>query len=496
MRRNIGPQHLLDLSSEEYANPRGEIHRNDDTIREEIIEEKNARKEHEPFKLPYFVKLSDVEKKFGVGTRAYFTFIKFIIICNIGLFIVGLANLMVFLVSDESSRPVMCNYPSMNVEYTEGCGASIFSYIPGVNMTEDYPIIRGLSFFEKCFIAAYTPEQRVGWTVLTCVSVVGWFVVPVAYYMYMTTRHKNPGLHDNIFVMEGDEDRIYENEHVSSTKKMLFRVLTWLIFVLYLAVSCVVVYFVQNWGTEDAVKDNFFLSMLVTGIISVISVVWNTLCPMMVTGMEYRSSWTSLRRSIIIKLYAFKIINIIVTYAALRYAFAAEYACPLQDSGKKFFTLIITDIFVFNIVDYAIPFGYYVARKFLTFYTRIRSLPVLFTEDSDEKERSEFDVSTEFLELLYRQFVAYIGSVSMPMITFLVLIANIVEYLLDKLFFTKVSQKPKRLDNAMTTYVTVFLVISALAALLSYPTGALFVLLHTGLDNTCPMWMTDPKTLP
>lgn len=472
------------------------IPRNDETIIESQIEEHNAREEHRKFHLPYFVNLETIEKIFGVGTRAYFTFIKFIIICNICLFIVGLINFLMFLISDDSSRPVMCNYPSMNVEYTDGCNESLLNYIPGLNITDDYPTVRTLSFFEKMFIAAYTPAQKTSWTVLTIISVVGWFVIPVVYYVYMSVRHKNADLHDNIFVMEGDEDRIYENEHVSSTKKFVCRTLTWTIFVLYLAISCVIVYYVQSWGTKDAIKDNMFLSLLVTCIISVISVIWNTLCPMLVTGLEYRASWTNLRRNIIIKLYAFKIINITVTYAALRYAFATEYACPLQDSGKKFFTLIITDIFVFNIVDYAMPFGYYVARKFATYYTRFRNIPVLFTENSDESERAEFDVSTELLELLYRQFVAYIGSVSMPMITFLVLIANIVEYVLDKLFFTKVTQKPKRLDNAMTTYVTIFLVISALAGLFSYPTGAFFVLTHSGVGDKCPMWMSDPKTLP
>lgn len=492
---------LLDLAKAEHEDqhPEGEtweIPRNDDTIMEAQFEEEKAINEHKKFRLPYFVNLETVEKVFGVGTRAYFTFIKFIIICNIGLFIVALANFLMFLFSDESSRPVMCNYPSMNVEYTEGCGDSIFNLIPGVNFTDDYPTVRTLSAFEKLFIAAYSPEQKVGWTVLTIVSIVGWFVIPVVYYVYMNARHKSAGLHDNIFVMEGDEDRIYENEHVSSTKKFIFRTLTWCIFIAYLAVSCVIVYFVQNWGTKDSVKDNFILSLVVTAIISIVSVIWNTLCPMLVTGMEFRDTWTSLRRNIIIKLYAFKIINITVTYAALRYAFAAQYACPLQDSGKKFFTLIITDIFVFNVVDYAMPFGYYIARKFLTYYTKIRNLPVLFTDASDEAERAEFDVSTEFLELLYRQFVAYIGSVSMPMITFLVLIANIVEYILDKLFFTKVSQRPKRLDNAMTTYVTIFLTISALAALFSYPSGAMFVLMGMDLGEYCPMWMTDPKKLP
>ena len=494
---------VLDLSSEEGGNKKNQVEdgswfipRNDETVVESQTEEKNAREEHKRFRLPYFVELETIEEMFGVGTRSYFTFIKFLIICNICLFAVGFANMLMFLSSDDSSRPVMCNYPSMNVEYTGGCGETIFSYIPGLNITDDFPTVRSLSFFEKLFIAAYTPEQRTGWTVMTIISIVGWFVIPVAYYVYMRFNHKSAGLHDNIFVMEGDEDRIYENEHVSSTKKFVCRVITWAIFVLYLAASCVIVYFVQNWGTQDAVKDNMILSLLVTAIISIVGVIWNTLCPMLVTGLEYRSSWTALRRNIIIKLYAFKIINITVTYAALRYAFAAPYACPLQDSGKKFFTLIITDIFVFNVVDYAMPFGYYIARKFLTYYTRFRSLPVLFTEDSDEKERAEFDVSTELLELLYRQFVAYIGSVSMPMITFLVLIANIVEYILDKLFFTKVSQKPKRLDNAMTTYITVFLTISALAGLLSWPTGGLFVLMHWELEDKCPMWMTDPKVLP
>ena len=84
----------------------------------------------------------------------------------------------------------------------------------------------------------------------------------------------------------------------------------------------------------------------------------------------------------------------------------------------------------------------------------------------------------------------------MPMITFVALVTNIIEYPLDKLRMTKFSQEPRPLDSNFNEFIALFMLISAIAGFVAFPTGAIFTLIHFGFGDECAMWATDPKLLP
>ena len=84
----------------------------------------------------------------------------------------------------------------------------------------------------------------------------------------------------------------------------------------------------------------------------------------------------------------------------------------------------------------------------------------------------------------------------MPMITFISLITNIIEYPLDKLRLTKFSQEPRPLDSNFNGFIALFMFISAVAGLVAFPTGAIFTLIHFDMGDKCTMWATNPKLLP
>lgn len=339
---------------------------NDTGATDTETEIEKVKNEHKRFKMPFFITLEEIEERYGIGNRIYFSFMKFIIVANIVLFLIGFINFIIFVASGDSTKSVMCNYPSMNVEYTEGCNESLLNYIPGFEYKEN--TIRNLRFYEKFFVSAYGPDQKVMWYVLTIASIVCWFVLPIVYFITMRVRHGSSSSTDNVFRLNGQDDEIPENSrNYTNTQRFLRSALSWVIFVAFLAVSAVIIYFVQKFGTRDDTKDNVFISILVTVVIVLINTAWGPICGLLVTELEKHTRWSSVRKITIIKLYIFKIVNVIVSYAALRYAFVTKYACPLQDTGYKFFLLMVVDLFVSSAIEFISPFAFQWGKKHIKF---------------------------------------------------------------------------------------------------------------------------------
>ena len=330
---------------------------NDTGVGEAEPDAEKVQNEYKRFKMPFFIKLDEIEERYGIGNRIYFSFMKFIIIANIVLFLIGFINFLCFVGSGDSTKSVMCNYPSMNIEYTGGCNSSILRYIPGYEQHDT--AIRNLRFYEKFFVAAYSPSQKVMWYILTIASVVCWFAMPFVYYFIMRTRHGTSNNMDNVFRLNGQDDEIPENARLYTKSIRFFRgALSWAIFIAFLAVSAVIIYFLQKLAARDDTKDNVWISIPITVIIVLINTAWGPICGFLVTEFEKHTKWSTVRKITIVKLYVFKIVNVIVSYAALRYAFVKKYACPLQDTGYKFFLLMIVDLFVSSAIEFISPFAF------------------------------------------------------------------------------------------------------------------------------------------
>ena len=325
-----------------------------------------VQNEYKRFKMPFFITLNEIEERYGIGNRIYFSFMKFIIVANIVLFAIGFINFLCFVASGDSTKSVMCNYPSMNVEYTVGCNNSLLEFITGGNTHVE--TIRNLRFYEKFFVSAYGPDQKVMWYILTIASVVVWFVLPFVYFIVMRTRHGTNSSTDNVFRLNGQDDEIPENsQKYTKGNRLLRSAVSWLIFIAFLVVSAVIIYFVQKAGAQEDTKDNIWISILVTVVIVLINTIWGPICGLLVTEFEKHTRWSSVRKITIVKLYVFKIVNVIVSYAALRFAFVAKYACPLQDTGYKFFLLMIIDLFVSSAIEFITPYALQWAKKHIKF---------------------------------------------------------------------------------------------------------------------------------
>ena len=95
---------------------------------------------------------------------------------------------------------------------------------------------------------------------------------------------------------------------------------------------------------------------------------------------------------------------------------------------------------------------------------------------SDEELRPEFDLSEQFLQVLYRQFILYIGILVFPLIGILGVVGNLVEYPLDRLQLLRLCKEPHYIIDTHGSFLLIFLLIVGIVAFLMYPNGAFWVL--------------------
>jgi len=142
-------------------------------------------------------------------------------------------------------------------------------------------------------------------------------------------------------------------------------------------------------------------------------------------------------------------------------------ACFLGQSGIKFLTLIITDLIVFNSWEL-------ISTALLNFASKY--IKKFQGKGGDVASKPEFDVAQEYLEIFYRQFVIYMGMLVVPIVPIIGILANMIEFQVDKFRMLRLCQPPKRLDLSMKRFLLFWLIMSAFLAFISWPQAGLFVL--------------------
>jgi len=440
--------------------------------------------EHNPKRESFLLPLDEIEQRFGKGTRLYFNFLKYIILCNVINLVLGLINTAFFAASDDAGRTVMCNYPNLNFTWRNGC-------------KEGEPVLRRLTLYEKLFVGSWTTDQRTSWFGLSVATFVLWYLYGPIYALVIGRAQKSKQMgvdavddeNDRLYV---ETDRIKENEGYSTTNRVLRQIATTALSVTMIVAGVLINYHVQLVANRDDISSNTIYSFAMSAVVAIINTIWTSSVSFIV-DFEHHRTWSGARQNYLVKLYLFKIVNVTANYAALNYAFADPYSCPMQQTGAKFITLIILDLFVFNALEFLVP------PLKLWLYRRCGYRPCLKSHAGDDALRPEFDVAQELIELLYRQFVLYTGTITMPLLAFLGLITNIVEYPLDKARLLYFCRPPKRLEKTMTNLIVTAMVCSALAATLTYPFGAMWVIFGVGetdIHEHCSLWVTKASDIP
>jgi len=397
-----------------------------------------AANEHKVETLSFFVSLDDIEKRFGMGTRLYFDFLKYVLITNAFLTVLALIHYIQFLAQRDFS-------------------------------TDAFE-------FEDLFVSKYPSTLRSSWIALNSIAIIFWFLFGPIYFAYIKKRLEKMAKmeHDNPYAFSGfGLDDIKANAHYTSTQRFWRRIGVYSLCLVLVCISGGITFGIQYSVREIRDSNGYiFWSFGITAAVTLINLIFVQISGRL-TRFEKHKTWSLYRKHEGFKILAFRMVNVICMYVALQFAFTKS-CCYFKDAGTKFLTLILTDLVINNFVEMFVPlFRIWGAKRF----------KCMQGSQGDEAAKPEFDVASEYLELFYRQFVIYLGMIVFPMMTLLGLITNIAEYPLDKTRMLKICQRPKRLDLSMKRFLVIWLVGVAAVALLCWPQGPVWVMSGVAIDE-------------
>ena len=211
--------------------------------------------------------------------------------------------------------------------------------------------------------------------------------------------------------------------------------------------------------------------MAISIVIGIINFIWNKIT-ISLTNFEKHRTWSGYRTHNTFKYLFFKLFNVFFM-GFTKGLF--NVPCVVRTLGNQYLIQMLMDFFVFNGIELIVPYVVYVIHKYRN-------------KGSDEAIRPDFDVSEEYLEVIYRQYLIYCGMASFPMMTFLGLIASITELYLDKLRLLKLCKKPPMTNGSVKSVVCFFLIVAAILPMLNWGGGNIYPL--TGL-----FWCNTPNNL-
>jgi hypothetical protein len=480
----------------------------------------DAEMEHVAEQLPFRISFDEIERRFGVGTRVYWHFLTFIIVTNLILgIVVGAGWGQYYGVNRaDSIATAHCSevagpfYIVPNRGFAENANindtalASITQPLKTLldggstgGLTRGNLSVRQFQFGEL-FVSAYSPGNRVAWIVTCAIAAILTHVFPFAFYYYIKKRviAKKQNEYDNPFAFSGLEStQIPGNDRVTEFERTLRIFASVALYLALLAISFVIIFVLERAKQSNRGKLTIsgvdIIDIAVTLTVTVINIVFGAVAGFMTT-FEKHLTYSQYRRSHTLKLYSFKIFNVIAMYTAVG-AVALSAVCPYFDAGRKFLILIITEMVVQNLLEILLP------------WFKMRILPLLSTKfagsGSDESNRPEFDLAQEYLELLYRQFIIYVGFSTFPLLPLFGFLVNLVEYPLDKYRMTKVCQRPKRVDVSLKWLLSLLLMANAILALALPPLGTAWILagkeppgsFYNSNEEFCPVFGEPPLKL-
>lgn len=151
--------------------------------------------------------------------------------------------------------------------------------------------------------------------------------------------------------------------------------------------------------------------------------------------------------------------------------------CEIGNLGNQFVSLLIADLVLGNFIRLAWPL---IGWKLYNCCTGKKA------SRESESGRIEFDIAINYLDLLYRQFVVYLGTPFVPFLPLLGIGVNLIQIPVDKWRLLKWCRTPPHLSGSMKHFLVFFLLISALLSIAVFPYGTGWVLSGFTLKTTCP----------
>eukprot|EP00760_Papus_ankaliazontas_P007607 PhM_4_TR13395/c0_g1_i1/m.7084 len=413
-----------------------------DEIRRTMAREEHLRRNHS-----ICIPGDELAQHFGAGIEAYFAYCRVLLVTNAVFMFLQIICFSVYVSAEE----------------------------PGYD--------RGDYWYNDLFITSFTSDQRSMWLGINSVCVViSALTLPAVLLRRKSYEDSETGdvimraaegavqqqsSSQDIIIRYTDEGYIDVSSHFRTPlNKALRTVFSACVFCGLLAVQVLVSYYVTQIEDQSA---NAVVSFLIAVVVGLLNLTYGLVADLL-TEFEKPKTMRQFKTSNTLKLLLFKLGNVITVYAAKTYSSVQD--CAYDVIGQQFLYILVVDITVMNVLEMLLP----------RVTSRLRRYMALRNKDdlqSDQDLLPPFDVSYEYLDTIYRQYLVYMAMTVFPLSVVLSWVGQVLEYWLDKYKLLRVAGKPKRMDYSFRSQgimIMVFQVIAFAAAMLTPYAGVIWVL--------------------
>lgn len=399
-----------------------------------------------------------IKSQFGTGTLVYFRYAQFLLALNVVLSILAA------------------------MEY-----ATVAALGSGLNPLGVYS---GVAEF---FTAAFPAEARSAWYGFGVVQVIlalaagpcfGWLS-----WQYQKRWHGD----DRVDELESSgEEPLPENADVTQRSRSIRKTISIIVFVGIIVGQGFLMLWLHRLLQQQG---DSMAALIISLVIPSLNIVWK-LASKKLTDLEAHRTLRVATEWDTAKVFLIKVANLLTLYGVK--AVVAEEAgtaaieascpltgspvdcsCPLSAIGYQFFWLLISDLSVGFVMELGIPAITLCGKRCWSAHKG----------RTEAELRPDFELSEEFVQLLYRQLIIYLGSSTLPFAPILGLAATVLSLWLDKFRLVRICRKPEIKQKPLRPVVLMAChVVVAIAALASYPNGLAFLFAGFNIQNVCTFW--------
>jgi len=115
-----------------------------------------------------------------------------------------------------------------------------------------------------------------------------------------------------------------------------------------------------------------------------------------------------------------------------------------------------------------------------------RQAELLANSDDPNREWSEFCLGGEYMEILYRQFLIFMGTAVIPLLPAFGVIGFLIDFYLVRLRLLKFHKRPHPMEGSYKTSLMVLLIVTAVFASISFPQGIMLIMTGYKFRKHCP----------
>uniref|UniRef100_A0A7S0H799 WW domain-containing protein n=1 Tax=Hanusia phi TaxID=3032 RepID=A0A7S0H799_9CRYP len=414
-----------------------------------------ASNEHVKKQVSFFCSRDELEESYGKPVIQYFNFLNFVIVSNVILFAFSLIG---FIPHVKNASPKLSD---------SGFGFLNTSTISSLDLL---------------FLSTFQPSTDGAWVSMMVLVTIFMFLIGPMYF-YTSTLFFRDYVKNAEASTSADDDKIsydgLEKEVSFGFKQRM--IISYAVFVLMCACPLAIMYAVlfqmlyrtipdqYNSGLKSvgAFKEGVQLavSLITSAIVPISNLIFDSIVRFL-TDLEKHPTWSSYRRHRLLKIVLFRLVNVYGLFIFRFYADLPFYTCSSSRIAFQIFIFILMDITINNFVEFFWP---HIWKLIVCLLSPCISLEN--KEGSDEEQKPEFELTDEYFEIVYRQFIMYIGISVFPMITGITLLTNIVEWPIDRYRLIYHCRRPRGMLVGGRSMLSKLLFFSALCSIIAFPSG-------------------------